>query len=143
MARRPNCHRRFQVKHSLGLDPWVDTGSHWEDGSKRKRGSDSIRTEQALGRQQGLALGLLPFGRARTKDETRERARSEEGRADHNRRELEAGVENYRPEHEPACSDCEEVADPRALFFDGIETAIERIGDRIEAINRIPACRAG
>lgn len=95
------------------------------------------------GRQQRPVLVLLPGGRAWTKDNTRKGARAEEGRADHDRDELQTGVKNNRPKNEPACRDSEEVAEPRAPAVGGIEALIERIGDRIEAVNRVSACRAG
>jgi hypothetical protein len=31
--------KRFQAKHALGLDPWVDPGSREENASKEKPGT--------------------------------------------------------------------------------------------------------
>jgi hypothetical protein len=42
---------RFQAKHALGLDPWVETGSRQESASNQKSRAPfrSIETEKALG----------------------------------------------------------------------------------------------
>src|SRR5437667_11861184 len=57
----PGCcerHARFQAKHALGLDPWVESGSRKENASNQSLEPrfDSIETEKALGMIQQVKI---------------------------------------------------------------------------------------